>query len=107
MKIIPGAALVSLCVVLAALTGSAVYARTPTPTPTATSTPRPPATATPSPHQVALFYGTAWFNGRLATSPVVAKIGDVVCGENVPIVTPTDSNVYLYGLRVLSDQYRA
>ncbi len=66
------------------------------------ATPTPGPTTTPVPLPVALFGGTAWLNGQNSNGPIVAKIGQQVCGTAVVYTIPDDG--ISYRVEVASDQ---
>jgi len=106
MRMFTLVSLVAVGLGLALVVREPAYARTRTPTATATSTVTPAPTPTPSPRQVDLFQGQAWLNGRVSGGPITAKIGDVICSEPSISVTPADSTVSIYSVRVLSNDLR-
>jgi len=90
------AVVVIVAVTSLSLVAGRALARTPTPTPTATATPVASAAAD--------FDIFLWVDARQSWEPVVAKIGDVVCGgETQSPVSPPDSGVIDHHVRVQSD----
>jgi len=90
--------LFALSIDLALLAAKPVSAGTPTPAATSTPIPSPG----PASQQVHTFRGQTWLHGCVSAGPVVAKISDVICSELSIPITPADSTVSIYTVRVFS-----
>jgi len=100
MRMLMLVSLVAVGLGLALVVREPAYARTRTPTPTLT--PVPVSTSTPVAPKPAVFFGEAWVDGDISPGPLVAKIGDTVCGTDTFLSTPPAN--FSYQVEVASEE---